>query len=238
MTTTCKKPVRTAIFTAAAVLLTAAGAITTLNALDHPGGSSPIPSQAATPGSELQSGQGPGQTGTLTSPDRGSSQASTGSWLVVPALGVLAPLTPTGAVGPVDDASLAVPENIHEVGWWDGTVTDGPTIVHEQAPEPGQPGVAIIAGHVDSATAGAGALYRLRDLNVGDSIRVDLQGHSSDWRVSSEPEMTAKTQLPRSLFDRSGGPRLALVTCGGPFDAVTGHYVDNVIVWAAPVQLS
>jgi hypothetical protein len=32
----------------------------------------------------------------------------------------------------------------------------------------------------------------------------------------------------------SGPPRLAIVTCGGPFDAATGHYVDNVIVWAVP----
>lgn len=141
---------------------------------------------------------------------------------------------PTGAVGPVSDASLTVPDNIHEVGWWDGAVTDGSTIVPERAPQPGQPGVAIIAGHVDSAVAGPGALYRLKDLNVGDSIWVDLQGHNSDWRVSSEPEITAKTQLPTSLFDTSGPPRLALVTCGGPFDSATGHYVDNVIVWAVP----
>ena len=132
---------------------------------------------------------------------------------------------------------LPSPSNIHEVGWWDGAVTDGSTIVAEPAPQPGQPGVAIIAGHVDSALAGPGALYRLKDLNVGDSIRVDLQGHNSDWRVSSEPEMTAKTQLPTSLFDTNGPPRLALVTCGGPFDSATGHYVDNVIVWAVPPLL-
>jgi hypothetical protein len=33
-------------------------------------------------------------------------------------------------------------------------------------------------------------------------------------------------------FVNSGAPKLALVTCGGPFDAATGHYLDNVIVWA------
>ena len=25
---------------------------------------------------------------------------------------------------------------------------------------------------------------------------------------------------------------LRLVTCGGPFDKATGHYVDNIIVYA------
>ena len=38
--------------------------------------------------------------------------------------------------------------------------------------------------------------------------------------------------LPAGLFLNSGPPKLALVTCGGPFDAATGHYLDNVIVWA------
>jgi hypothetical protein len=28
-------------------------------------------------------------------------------------------------------------------------------------------------------------------------------------------------------------PTLRLVTCGGAFDAVSGHYVDNVVVFAA-----
>lgn len=38
--------------------------------------------------------------------------------------------------------------------------------------------------------------------------------------------------LPADLFVNSGPPKLALVTCGGPFDAATRHYLDNVIVWA------
>jgi hypothetical protein len=49
--------------------------------------------------------------------------------------------------------------------------------------------------------------------------------------------MTAKTRLPPSLFDTAGPPRLALVTCGGPFDSATGHYLDNIIVWAVPTQI-
>jgi hypothetical protein len=98
--------------------------------------------------------------------------------------------------------------------------------------------VAIIAGHVDSAAAGPGALYRLSDLQVGDSIRIDLGGHRSNWTVSSEPVMTAKTQLPAALFQTTGPARLALVTCGGPFDSATGHYLDNIIVWAAPATMT
>ena len=70
-------------------------------------------------------------------------------------------------------ASLTIPHNIHDVGWWDGTVTNGTQTLREQAPQPGQPGVAILAGHVDSAAAGPGALYQLKDLKPGDTLQID-----------------------------------------------------------------
>jgi hypothetical protein len=43
-----------------------------------------------------------------------------------------------------------------------------------------------------------------------------------------------KDELPQALFSRSGEKRLYLVTCGGPFNAKSGHYRDNVIVSAVP----
>jgi hypothetical protein len=155
--------------------------------------------------------------------------------VVIPALGVRAPLVATGAVGRPGSASLTIPSDIHTVGWWDGVITDGDKRMKEAAPAPGDPGVALIAGHVDSASAGAGALYNLRRLDRGDRIRViGVDRRATSWKVISVPQYTVKTALPRALFRTTGPPRLALVTCGGPFDAATGHYLDNVIVWAAP----
>jgi hypothetical protein len=96
--------------------------------------------------------------------------------------------------------------------------------------------VALIAGHIDSAAAGPGALYDLKDLATGAVIEViDSEHQVSNWRVSSPPETALKTALPPSLWVTTGPPKLALVTCGGPFDTATGHYIDNVIVWASPV---
>jgi hypothetical protein len=43
----------------------------------------------------------------------------------------------------------------------------------------------------------------------------------------------AKTAFPTSLvYGATPGPELRLVTCGGQFDARTGHYLDNVVVFA------
>lgn len=70
---------------------------------------------------------------------------------------------------------------------------------------------------------------------MGDPIEVvGSNGVTTDWRVSQSPVTIAKSALPTTLFSNTGSPRLALVTCRGPFDAATGHYEDNVIVWASP----
>lgn len=161
-----------------------------------------------------------------------SQIAASGSLLVIPALGVRAPVVPTGAVGAPETALLTIPANIHTVGWWDGTVSDGNNIVRENAPAPGQPGVAVIAGHIDSQSA-PGALYDLGALKVGATIEVsDSTGRLSTWTVDAPPQTVRKTQLPAQLWATTGPPQLAVVTCGGPFDTATGHYADNVIVWA------
>jgi hypothetical protein len=155
--------------------------------------------------------------------------------LEIPAIGVDAPLLPTGAQGAPGTASLTIPDDVHTVAWWDGTVLDGDSVVHEDAPRPGEPGVAVIAGHIDSASQGPGALYDLRELSKGDTVEIiDSRGRTSVWTISGAPETALKTNLPPALWVSTGPPKLAIVTCGGPFDAATGHYLDNVIVWATP----
>lgn len=162
-----------------------------------------------------------------------SSIGSAGAVLVVPALGVRAPIVAEGAV----DGSMQIPSDIHEVGWYDGIDAPGgaATTSAHPAPWPGEPGVAVLAGHVDWAGEGPGALYYLDQLQVGDPIEViGSNGAVSHWRVSEAPVTISNTALPQSLFANTGTPKLAVVTCGGPFDAATHLYLDNVIVWASP----
>ena len=35
-----------------------------------------------------------------------------------------------------------------------------------------------------------------------------------------------------AVYGNPGYPALRLITCGGPFDAATGSYLDNIIVYA------
>ncbi len=87
------------------------------------------------------------------------------------------------------------------------------------APDPGtRAGAAVLAGHVDGAGQGRGAMYRVRELGPGDRIEVELaDGQSVGYRVIAK-ETIVKKRLPvERLFARDGPPRLVLITCGGPF---------------------
>jgi hypothetical protein len=230
------RPRGAAIVATALIVVVTAVTVTVLVVVGGSPSRPPAPSGGSFPAT---GGPPPGRraaTGTGAGAGPGVSViAASGSFLIIPSLGVRAPLVRTGATGAPQTASLTVPDDVHTVAWWDGTVRDGARTIEEDAPEPGQPGVALIAGHIDSATAGPGALYDLRDITVGATVEiVDSHGHVSFWAVTAPPETKLKTELPPALWVTTGPPTLALVTCGGPFDAATGHYLDNVIVWARP----
>ncbi|WP_440710707.1 class F sortase [Herbiconiux sp. YIM B11900] len=97
-------------------------------------------------------------------------------------------------------------------------------------------GATVIASHVDSLDYGIGQFARLAGAPVGTAIAVE----AADGRVGAfavqTVELQSKTQIDWSgVFDRTGAPRLVLVTCGGEFDYDTGHYLSNVIVTAVPI---
>jgi LPXTG-site transpeptidase (sortase) family protein len=131
---------------------------------------------------------------------------------------------PVGLVDVAEDGSLNIPKDIDTLGWWVGSKPMGAT-----------KGTTLIAGHVDSAAAGLGYFAKLTDLTEGDPITVvDGLGEKWEFEVSSTKQVV-KSALPKDLFDTTGERRLALITCGGEFDAAKRSYVDNYIVYATPV---
>ena len=139
--------------------------------------------------------------------------------LRIPALQIDAPLTHLG-VAP--NGTIEVPADFAVPGWFD------------QGPRPGQPGPAVILGHVDSK-AGPAVFYRLNRLPVGAVVFVDrADGSTVDFRVRGMQHV-AKTAFPTDLvYAPTLEPSLRLVTCGGPFDHSRSSYLDNVIVYADP----
>jgi sortase (surface protein transpeptidase) len=142
--------------------------------------------------------------------------------LAVPARGVDTVVDPVGVEA---DGQMALPADVDRVGWY------------RFGPAPGDTGSAVLAGHVDDAEQGLGALAPIRDAAVGDDVVVtDATGTETRWRVVSR-ELLQKQALPLDrLFAREGPPRLTLITCGGPFLPELGSYRDNVVVVAEPVR--
>lgn len=139
--------------------------------------------------------------------------------LAVPAIGVAAPVAP---VGQARDGSIAVPplERAHETGWYD------------RGPVPGEPGPAVIVGHVDTRD-GPSVFVDLHRLSPGDPIEVTrADGSVVGFRVDSV-ERFPKDQLPAErVYGDSGPAGLRLITCGGAWVGGRTGYADNVIAFA------
>jgi len=141
----------------------------------------------------------------------------------IPGIGVNAPVM---KVGREADGTVQVPplEEHNLTGWY------------EYGPAPGQRGPAVILGHVDSTT-GISVFYYLKNMHAGDKVYVTLaDGKVAAFAVDGL-QRVAKDAFPTaSVYGKSGYPSLRLITCGGPFDKATGHYVDNIIVYAHLVK--
>ena len=156
---------------------------------------------------------------TTTAP-RGAVDRTT--WPTFVRIGALAIDAPVEPVGIGSAGALIVPASPMDVGWYQGGAV------------PGEPGVALLTSHLDTRREGRGVFAGLTRLDVGDEVLLaDREGREQRWRVTARTQHR-KDALPDGLFARSGDPVLALVTCGGPFDATARSYRDNVIVWAEP----
>jgi sortase (surface protein transpeptidase) len=137
--------------------------------------------------------------------------------VAIPAIGVSAPLV---RLGLRPDRRMEVPEDYSVAGWYTG------------GPRPGERGPAVIAGHVDSRR-GPAVFYRLGELRRGDLVVVSYPGRAKARFRVERTERHPKRAFPTSrVYGDTAGPALRLVTCGGSFDQASGHYRDNVIVFA------
>lgn len=142
--------------------------------------------------------------------------------------------------------SIGVHSSVFQVGLNpDGTIQVPPLsqspLTNEAAwykysPTPGQPGPAIVEGHIDSAAQGPSVFYRLGALRPGDVIDVGLQdGVEAVFKVSGVREYRKSAFPTATVYGNADYAGLRLVTCGGSFDSATGHYLSNTVVYASLV---
>jgi sortase (surface protein transpeptidase) len=123
-------------------------------------------------------------------------------------------------LGRAPDRTVQVPSDWNVAGWY------------ASGPRPGDPGSAVILGHVDSKR-GPAVFFRLHQLRRGDAITITRADGSSVRFVVERIEQYPEDRFPTdAVYYPTLTPALRLVTCGGQFDHATGHYRSNMIVFA------
>ena len=137
----------------------------------------------------------------------------------IPAIGVDSTLEMLGL-----DAhrQLEPPKDFGRAGWYSGGVA------------PGDPGPAIIAGHVDSRT-GPAVFFDLHALRTGDLVEVDRGGQTVTFQVTRTEQYPKNAFPSERVYAPTPGAELRLITCGGSFDRNRGSYRDNIVVYAIAI---
>lgn len=142
--------------------------------------------------------------------------------LLIPKIGVNAPIE---SVGLDPDGAMGAPSNPFWTGWFDEGVL------------PGEPGNAVIDGHLDWATVGAAVFWNLRQLKSGDKVEVEMPAkriltfavaHSASYPYDNAPL--------NEIFGSATTPNLNLITCNGVFDRTTRNYNQRLVVFTHLAQ--
>ena len=125
-------------------------------------------------------------------------------------------------VGVDGTGALEVPDNAKTLVWY------------QYGPSPGEPGSAVIAGHLDWKGM-RGTFNRLAETQVGETVTVAYDDGSERAFTVRSVELVDKPAVSvDGTFARDGESALRLVTCGGEFDRSVHSYFSNVVVTAVP----
>lgn len=139
-------------------------------------------------------------------------------WVRIPSQGIDAQVVP---VGITSAGEMEAPAGYDEVGWY------------RHGARPGEPGRAVLAGHLDSRD-GPAVFFQLGSLRRGDIIEVQF-GDGGEPRVFTVRELV---QYPvngaplAEIFGPLDRPELVLITCAGEFEGPESGYSERVIVYA------
>ncbi|MDF5751587.1 class F sortase [Spongiactinospora sp. TRM90649] len=137
----------------------------------------------------------------------------------IPAIGVSARLV---SLGVQQNREIQVPPlNRPKLGGW-----------YRYGPVPGEIGPAVILGHVNNRT-GPAVFYRLNQVKRGQKIRVARNdGKIVEFTVDGVEKISKSTFPTARVYSNLNDASLRVITCGGIYDPKTGHYTDNIIVYA------
>lgn len=108
------------------------------------------------------------------------------------------------------------------------------TMWYNRSTQPGQAGISVIAGHV--TYDGPDNFYNLRNVPVGAKVTVRCTNDKSVRLQVTHKESILKTKLTtdQRVWGGSSTPVVTLITCDIKSQMVSGHHVNNYVVWTKP----
>ncbi len=128
-------------------------------------------------------------------------------------------------VATAPDGQLQVPKSPTSVGWWAPGAGPGSA-----------GGTVVLVGHVDTARQGSGVFAPLWNVPIGTKVTITAgDGRPHRYEIVAR-RIYNQEALPADLFHGAAKPRLALITCTGPYNHKTHHYTQNLVLYATPLN--
>ena len=136
----------------------------------------------------------------------------------IPAIGISATIE---SIGLTADNEMEAPKEWDKVGWY------------QYGYRPGQPGNAVLTGHLDTDTGAPAVFWRLHELQPGDTIVLQtLDGKPLVFLIESLTSYPYNQAPLQEIFGAAGAPRLSLVTCSGNWNSQERIYDHRLVVYA------
>jgi len=146
-----------------------------------------------------------------------AAQTAAPAELDIPAAKISAPIVD---IGLANDGSMEVPPTPDVVGWY------------RTSARAGQPGNAVLAGHVDWGK-NAAVFWGLRDLKASDPIMLrGSDGVEHRYLVQWNRVFANNDPAALNVLRGSDESLLTLITCDGVYDRSAQNYTDRRIVQA------
>lgn len=138
--------------------------------------------------------------------------------LVIPTLNIDARVE---RVGVKPDGDMANPSSFSTVGWY------------QLGAKAGEPGNAILAGHVNNGLGLSGVFSRLGSIQIGERVVVrSEQGAELTYAVVEKNQYTTENAPLKDIFSITGPSQLILITCEGDWDPESRSYDRRLVVVA------
>ncbi len=163
---------------------------------------------------------GPAPSGVATSYDVPGKPAR----LIIPSIGVAANVQSVGLYWK-GAGTVGIPPNFTDVAWYN------------KGPKPGEPGSAVIDGHLDGQNVKEAVFYNLAKLVPGDMVQViDAKGKTLQFKVVDVKTYDYKAPTAEIFSGDASKARLNLITCAGSWDKTAKLYNKRIVVFTELVS--